>query len=444
GPSFDGYLNITLTDLGNGIYQIEFDTLQSEILGRVDSEAYRLYIEMGLENRSITDVLFRITIINVPTELTVLNNQPIWNLVNGESITIELHYMDTWHGTGIVGASFSANASRGAPFTAIATEGPSPGQYFVEIRAEGIKLTPGSGTVAIMLGGGVYTLGDSTLVVELSQSGFDILVTNGITYGIPLVFLVLMLGFAYVRVWNVPKRLRQINGMIKAIRKGKVPKPVTEAASRQDLIAELFNDTYAKLDITRTPDQMPEESIPVDVPELGELLIQLAILTNLNQQELDEFKADIVKMKISEQAAFVKEVIVQEAIRAARRDHKTVEEVIAEVEAQAASRLAGEGEDAVVEDGVVLDEVEPDVETVILPDKDDVPEVDETAVTVTSDEEVPDDRSDKLSAFEIDELKKDLENRGVPAHEIDVILQQAKKLPRALVEELVKSLGRDR
>jgi len=314
----------------------------------------------------------------------------------------------------------------------------------VEIRAEGIKLTPGSGTVAIMLGGGVYTLGDSTLVVELSQSGFDILVTNGITYGIPLVFLVLMLGFAYVRVWNVPKRLRQINGMIKAIRKGKVPKPVTEAASRQDLIAELFNDTYAKLDITRTPDQMPEESIPVDVPELGELLIQLAILTNLNQQELDEFKADIVKMKISEQAAFVKEVIVQEAIRAARRDHKTVEEVIAEVEAQAASRLAGEGEDAVVEDGVVLDEVEPDVETVILPDKDDVPEVDETAVTVTSDEEVPDDRSDKLSAFEIDELKKDLENRGVPAHEIDVILQQAKKLPRALVEELVKSLGRDR
>ncbi|MHA1387114.1 MAG: hypothetical protein ACTSR9_01640 [Candidatus Thorarchaeota archaeon] len=314
----------------------------------------------------------------------------------------------------------------------------------MEIRAEGIKLTPGSGTVAIMLGGGVYTLGDSTLVVELSQSGFDILVTNGITYGIPLVFLVLMLGFAYVRVWNVPKRLRQINGMIKAIRKGKVPKPVTEAASRQDLIAELFNDTYAKLDITRTPDQMPEESIPVDVPELGELLIQLAILTNLNQQELDEFKADIVKMKISEQAAFVKEVIVQEAIRAARRDHKTVEEVIAEVEAQAASRLAGEGEDAVVEDGVVLDEVEPDVETVILPDKDDVPEVDETAVTVTSDEEVPDDRSDKLSAFEIDELKKDLENRGVPAHEIDVILQQAKKLPRALVEELVKSLGRDR
>ncbi|MGY5858003.1 MAG: hypothetical protein RTU63_01440 [Candidatus Thorarchaeota archaeon] len=445
GPSFDGYLNITLTDLGNGIYQIEFDTLQSEILGRVDPEAYRLYVEMGLENRSITDVLFRITIINVPTDLTILSTQPVWNLVNGESITIELQYLDTWHGTGIVGAYFSANASTGAPFSATYEEGPTDGQYFVTISASGIKLTPGSGTVVIILGDGVYTLGEDTLVVELSQSGFDILVTNGITYGIPLVFLVLLLGFAYVRVWNVPKRLRQINGMIKALRKGKVPKPVTEAASRQDLVAELFNDTYAKLDITRTPDQMPEESIPVDVPELGELLIQLAILTNLDQQELDDFKADIAKMKISEQAAFVKEVIVQEAIRAARRDHKTVEEILEEVQTQAASRLAGEGEGVVedVKDGVVPEEVEPEVDTVILPDKADTPDTDDTDDIETSDTEVVGDHSDKLSSFEIDELKKDLENRGVPAHEIDVILNQARELPRDLVEELIRSLGRD-
>jgi len=187
---------------------------------------------------------------------------------------------------------------------------------------------------------------------------------------------------------------------------------------------------------------MPEESIPVDVPELGELLIQLAILTNLDQQELDEFKADIAKMKISEQAAFVKEVIMQEAIRAARREHKTVEEIVEDVEAQASKRIAGAGEVVALEDGVESVEVEPDVDTVILPDVDEttVPDTEVPPETVT-DETIP---SDRLSPFEIEELKKDLEAKGVPLHEIDTILKQAQELPRDLVEELIRSLDRGR
>ena len=76
-----------------------------------------------------------------------------------------------------------------------------------------------------------------------------------------------------------------------------------------------------------------------------ELLTQLAILTNLSAEELDEFQADIAKMKMSEQAAFVKEVIMQEAIRAARRDGRTVEETIAAVEHEAMRRLGGEEEE---------------------------------------------------------------------------------------------------
>ena len=217
---------------------------------------------------------------------------------------------------------------------------------------------------------------------------------------------------------------------------------MTEAKSRQELVADLFNDTYSQVEIVRTPEQMPPESIPVDVPELGELLIQLAILTNLDQQELDEFKADIAKMKISEQAAFVKEVIVQEAIRAGRREHKTVEQILEEVEAQASKRIAGEGEAVAVEDGVEPVEVEPDVETVILPDKDEatIPDTGTPSETV-ADEDIT-ISSDRLSPFEIEELRKDLETKGVPLHEIDTILKQAKELPRNLVEELIRSLER--
>ncbi|MCK5264821.1 MAG: hypothetical protein KAR03_04375, partial [Candidatus Thorarchaeota archaeon] len=406
------------------------------------SEPYRFYIELRMANRTTSDLLFRITVIDIPTELTIVDEAPVWNFVNGETLTIELLYMDTWHDSGIAGAYFSANASTGAPFTVTKEQGSTPGQYFITISASGIKLSPGSGTVTIQIGDGVYTVRDDIFVIGVLQSPEDILWTNLLVLGSPAVFIVLILGFAYVRVWNVPKRLRQINSQIKTIRKGKIPKPVAEAKSRQDLIAELFNDTYSKVEIVRTPEQMPPESIPVDVPELGELLIQLAILTNLDQDELDEFKADIAKMKISEQAAFVKEVIMQEAIRAARRDHKTVEQIIEDVEAQASKRIAGEGEAAVVEDDVEPVEVEPDVDTVILPDTDEtiVPDTEVSSETVT-DETIP---SDRLSPFEIEELEKDLKAKGVPLHEIDTILKQARELPRDLVDELIRSLDREK
>ena len=55
-------------------------------------------------------------------------------------------------------------------------------------------------------------------------------------------------------------------------------------------------------------------------------------------------------------------------------------------------------------------------------------------------EEAPEAKSDRMSTLEIEELRRDLERRGVPPYEIDTILEQARDLPRELVEELVKSL----
>jgi hypothetical protein len=309
-------------------------------------------------------------------------------------------------------------------------------------------LNPGSGTLTVTLNAESYLLSTDSFFIEVEQSGFDVLVTNGVVFGLPIVLILAILGGAYMRVWSVPKRLRQINSQIKTIRKGKVPKPVGDAKSRQELIADLFNDTFEELEITRTVDQLPEESIPVEVPELGELLIQLAILTNLDQQELDEFKADIAKMKISEQAAFVKEVILQEAIRAARREGKTVEEIIAEVEKQASVRLAGE-EGRLTPEGVIvaepLEPEEPYEEPVFLTPDEEEP----TATPIVPEEPTGPDEdisfdSDQLSPFEIEELRKDLEQKGVPASEIDIIIKQAETLPRDLVEELVRSLDAER
>jgi len=180
---------------------------------------------------------------------------------------------------------------------------------------------------------------------------------------------------------------------------------------------------------------MPDVAIPIKVPEIRELLIQLSILTHLSQDELDEFNADISKMKLSEQAAFVKEVINQEAIRAARAKGTTIEEVLAEVAAEASGKISDT--DEIKE--ITTDE--PAEERVFL-DKDELKtEEPETIIEAPSDEEEVVIPTEKLSQFEIDELKADLIKKGVPIHEIDTIIEQARQLSRDLVEELIKSLG---
>ncbi|MGY5881891.1 MAG: hypothetical protein RTV31_16710, partial [Candidatus Thorarchaeota archaeon] len=176
-------------------------------------------------------------------------------------------------------------------------------------------------------------------------------------------------------------------------------------------------------------------AIPIEVPEIRELLIQLSILTHLSPEELDEFNADISKMKMSEQAAFVKEVIVQESIRAARAQGKTVEEIIEEVAKQATDMITEpDGAEA-----IVTEEEEPAEERVFLVDEEVVVEEPELVDEKTVEEETV--STEKLSTYEIEELKSELLKKGVPNHEIDMIIEQARQLPRELVEELVKSLG---
>ncbi|MFX1416928.1 MAG: hypothetical protein ACFFC0_08945, partial [Promethearchaeota archaeon] len=180
--------------------------------------------------------------------------------------------------------------------------------------------------------------------------------------------------------------------------------------------------------------QMPEESVEIEVPEMGELLMQLAILTNLSPEELDEFKADIAKMRVSEQATFVKEVIDQEAVRAARREGKTVEQVLEEVGTRARRRLSD------------LEEPKEKIPEPIVKPVRKPPEEVERVVGIeepTDEEPAPEEEiPERLSSFELDELKMELIRRGVPPQEIDVILEQAKRLPRDMVEELINSVGK--
>ena len=393
-------------------------------------------------------MILNIEIIERPTTL-VFSDDGEFVVVGGEismyygqKIQIYLDFSESWIGTsgvGITGATFAAKTIR--EFTDMRmniTATSESGIYMLEIYVTApilIGITERLVYVTINCSRDNYQGKGLDLVLTVNPTETQLTMSTVISYATPAFLLLLLGAVLWTRHFSIPKRLRQMNGQIKNLSKGKMPKPITESKSRQELVAELFNDTFAKLEITRTSKDMPEAAIPIDVPEIRELLVQLSILTHLNQEELDEFNADISKMKMSEQAAFVKEVIVQESIRAARAQGKTVEEIIEEVTAQASRKLSDESEP----EEVVTTSEEPVEERVFLVEEEEVKLVEsETEVEAPVEEETV--RSEKLSSYEIDELKTELIKKGVPNHEIDMIIEQARQLSRELVEELVKSL----
>ena len=447
GPGLDFPLtrdNFSLVALGNGTYRLVFDT-NNPAFDEVSIDAFRIIIELELSNRLTAIVLVQVTVIRIPTELTIMPSTTSLLLMNGGTQSLELFYNDTWHNRGIAGASFNVTSSSPGVFSVTSREGEEAGYYYIDVMTGGIRLSNSSATLGIVIGYENHAVQPLVILVTVYQSPADILATNGVMYGLPASLIVILLLAGYVKVWSVPKRIRQINGQIKALRKGKIPKPISGVKSRQQLIADLFNDTYSDVSITRTADKMPLESITVDIPEMGELLIQLSLLTHLGPEELDDFKADIAKMRLSEQATFVKEVIMQEALRAARRDNMTLEQVLEKTRNEAKMRLSGEKVPVSVAE--VSEAVEEEEESLILERK--APRPVEPArveprITPKAAEEFEalTTPSETLSPLELDELRKDLEAKGIPRHEIDTIMNQAKELPRDLVEELVRSISK--
>ncbi|MEE9540045.1 MAG: hypothetical protein V3V85_00955, partial [Candidatus Thorarchaeota archaeon] len=137
----------------------------------------------------------------------------------------------------------------------------------------------------------------------------------------------------------------------------------------------------------------------------------------------------------------VKEVIHQETIRAARSEGKEIDEILKRVEDQARRKLS-DGVDEEIAEEEVESEAEILIEAESKPEAKPKPQK-RVPADVRKEFEVSSD-TDKLSAFELEDLRMDLVRRGIQAHEITTIMEQAKDLPRDLVEELLKSFGVDK
>jgi hypothetical protein len=192
-----------------------------------------------------------------------------------------------------------------------------------------------------------------------------------------------MLIVAYVRVWSVPAQIRALNRMIRALRKGRIPKP-PKVPRRLDMSMEIVNEEADSLKLFKTADEITEYPIETTVPEVNELLEELAAITGLGEAEIEAFRADLARMKASERPGFLKEVIDQEKARRA--------DVLAK------------------------------------------PPVGEPA---------PEDVPLEQRPEELDDLRQKLIKKGMAVDEINIILQEAKSLSKADLDALLNSLGID-
>ncbi|MFW9964718.1 MAG: hypothetical protein ACFFCX_14215, partial [Candidatus Sifarchaeia archaeon] len=404
---------LVLTNHGNGNYSFVFSTLDWELYSTVS-----FHIRFMLENYTTAVFVFEINIIKIQTNLEI-DGPSMMSLHWGVNTTFWVFYSDTWpthSGVGITDATVVID-NQNPDFATVEYLGPDaarPGYYqfrVIALRAAGVA------EVTIHFNKTYYDENEVSLSISVSPSQQDIDMQNAITFGGAFLIILILGSLVWVRILRVPKIIRILSGQIRQVRRGKVPKRAKEAKTRQALLAEIFNELYEPTGLRRKAAQMPGEPIVIEVPEIDELIIDLSILTGMTQQEIDDFRHEISKMKMSQQTSFVREVIRQEVIRVAGVQNKSLEQVIEEVVEERRRRIGG---------------------TSLPPKPEAYMAVEEEAEAVDEEEEGI-DFENRMREFELEEMATELEKRGIPKHEIESFIEQARDLPKDIVEMLLQS-----
>jgi hypothetical protein len=411
GPGFYEE-QLDLLNQGYGNYAFIFSTLDWNL-----GDEISFHIQFGLENRTAAVFDFVIEIIEIQTNLEVMGPS-VMSLHWGVNTTFSIYYSDAWpghSGEGITDATITIE-SEGSQFAKVEYLGPDEsrqGYYLFRVTTTG---RTGVAEVTIHFNKTYYVAHDVALSVSVSPSSEQLAQRTAMTFGGALIIFLILFGVVWVRILRVPKIIRIISGQVRQLRRNKVPKAAKGMRSRQVIVTELFNELNEPIGIKRKASQLPAESVTIEVPEIDELIIDLAILTGMTQQELDDFKFEISKMKMSQQTSFVREVIGQEAIRVAGVQNKPVEQVMDEVVEERRKRIGGA---TTVAKPDLYEDLEEDTE-------------------VSEEEETGLDFEHRLREIELAEMAEQLEKRGIPSHEIESFITQARELPKDVVEMLLQ------
>jgi hypothetical protein len=411
GPGFY-QMPLLLADAGDGNYSFLLETelyaLNSELT---------FNIHLSLENHTSAEFSFHVWIIPVPTHLEI-QGQPQLSLYYGHNATFWILFQDDWPthgGAGITDAVVSIESDSDA-YAELEYLGPDisrPGWYEFRVVA---SRQAGVAEFAITFNKTNYVSQSESLTVTVSPSEADIAMQNAMTFGSAAFLIILLSTVVYVRVLRVPKMVRTLSAQIRQLRRKRVPKPAKEVRRREVVIAELFTELLEPTGVKVKAIEMPTESIEVEVPEIETMIVDLSILTDMKPEEVEEFRLAISKMKLSEQTTFAREVIQQEALTASLSRGISVEEVLQEVVEERIRRIGGEEATGIASAAAVYKVKEIEKEK----------------------EEPP---KDTLDDSEIARMKAELMEKGLPEHEIDSVIGQARKLPKEVGEMLLQGFA---
>ena len=230
GQSIPDMDYLLIEEISDGNYSLLIDTTRWV----VSPNPYRLILSFYLANWSRATIDIHVTIINVPTALQI-DGLTSLSMSYGQVFSIWVFYYDTWEGhagEGIVGASMNATSldPRYVIVSLNQSDPSRPGWYEIRVRSQ---RTQGSSVVSIILSKENYDSVSEFIAISVEPSNFDMLIERVMIYGIPIGLIILAGAVLWTRLFNVPKRLREIRGMVRTISKGKIPETPDNVVRRQ-------------------------------------------------------------------------------------------------------------------------------------------------------------------------------------------------------------------
>ncbi|MHA2056409.1 MAG: hypothetical protein ACXACG_00485 [Candidatus Thorarchaeota archaeon] len=373
-----------LTNLNNGSYIFgpTEANLPTPLQDRTDSYTLTLAISRGNYSRTVVEV--DLTIREIATEVLW---DPLPEIIHvGDIILVNFTYWDTDHNMPILDADlsiFSSSSLATDPGLIRETDldvDHGNGSYTLAFRAPNLAFY----TLRIDVDKVDYALDSVELDVYTILSPEQEALVMGFQYGTMALLGVAALAALYFRVLSVPRLLRIIRRMISAFSKGRIPKPASVPV-RREMLLDIINEDLAPVGIRKSIDDIGISTVDVTVMDVEELLEDLATVVGLTPADIDTLRQDLDKMRPSERAGFISEVLKQERSRRAQ-------------ELAEADKFAEEG----LEEEVI---------------------------------------AEKLSEDELMHLKERLLNMGIEEDEVAIMIDQARHLSKAEIDSLLKEIG---
>jgi hypothetical protein len=386
----DGYATATwefgtaqLTNLNNGSYA--FGPTEAGLATPLQdrSTPYRIRITISRGNYSLGEIEVFLSIREIATSIVASELPDI--IYVGRIFLVNITYLDSDHSRPITDAEISITST-----SRIATSN--------LIRETDLDINHGNGTYTLAFRAPDLTYYNLQIIFskvdhQIAVAEYDIYtdltpeqeaLVVGFQYGTIALLGLAALGALYFRVLAIPKLLRIIRRMIRTLSRGRIPKPA-DVPLRREMLLAMMNEDLKDVGVQKSIDDVSLSTVDVTAMDVEELLDDLAVVVGLTPEDIDTLRLDLDKMRPSERAGFINEVLKQERSRRAR-------------ELVEAERVAEEG----VPDEVV---------------------------------------EERLTEEELLHLKERLLKMGIEETEAELMMEQAKHLSKAEIDALLEEIG---